>query len=71
MRSSVTKELKRYLGDGVYAGFDGFQIWLWCDRFGTEHSIALDKDTYIALCKYSTDLADIIERKEPMDREEI
>ena len=69
--SDPSMKLKRYLGDGVYAGFDGYQIWLWCDRFGTEHEIALDGTTYIALCEYSTDLADIIERKEPMNREQI
>jgi hypothetical protein len=64
-------KLQRYLGDGVYAGMDGFQIWLWAERFGVEHSIAIDASVYAALCKYSTDLADMIERKEPMDREQI
>jgi hypothetical protein len=64
-------KLARYLGDGVYIGFDGHQLWLWTDRFGVEHEIALDASTYAALCKYSTDLVGMLERKEPMEREEL
>jgi hypothetical protein len=49
-------KLKRYIGDGVYAGFDGYQVWLWCDRYGTEHSIAIDDRTGMSLNKYFNDL---------------
>jgi hypothetical protein len=63
-------KFKRYLGDGVYVGFDGHQLWLWTDRFGVEHEIALDASTYSALHFYWIDLAASIARKEP-EREEI
>ena len=38
-----------YLGDGVYAGFDGYQIWLVCRRENDFHHIALDPRTYVNL----------------------
>jgi hypothetical protein len=31
-----------YLGDGVYASFDGYHIWLYTDVDGQRHSIAFD-----------------------------
>jgi hypothetical protein len=64
-------KLKRYLCDGVYVGFDGRQMWLWTNRSGVEHEIALDAETYVALCKYTTDVANMIERKEPLEAERI
>ena len=47
----------RYLGDGVYASFDGYQIWLNADRDERQHAIALDASTFDALMKYQRDLA--------------
>ena len=47
----------RYLGDGVYASFDGRQIWLTADRDHRSHAIALDAETFDALMKYQRDLA--------------
>jgi hypothetical protein len=55
---------KRYLGDGVYAGVDavwggsgvGFQLWLWAERYGMEHAVALDDTTLAALDRYVKDL---------------
>ena len=47
----------RYLGDGVYASFDGYQIWLKADRDERQHAIALDAETFDALMKYQRDLA--------------
>ena len=41
-----------YLGDGVYASFDGFQIKLWTQRDGGEKAIYLDLDTYRAVRAY-------------------
>lgn len=52
----------RYLGDGVYASFDGYQIWLHADRNGTRHSIALDANTFDALMQYQKDLAALTRR---------
>lgn len=41
-----------YLGDGVYAAHDGFQIWLAVNRDGAEHRIALEPDVFVRLREY-------------------
>lgn len=45
----------RYLGDGVYASFDGYQIWL---ANGDQYNkvVALEPAVMIALIKYNNDL---------------
>lgn len=40
-----------YLGDAVYASFDGYQIWLRADD-GNDNRIALDPDAFAALQAY-------------------
>lgn len=47
---------KRYLGDGVYASWDGFQIWLTTDRESCTHRIALEAGTYDSLTRYVKDI---------------
>lgn len=53
-----------YLGDGVYASYDGYHIWL---RTGShenpEGQIALDPSVYHALVQYQERLA-TLERQE-------
>jgi len=39
---------KTYLGDGVYATFDGYQVWLTTERENGEHKIAIDP--YVMAC---------------------
>lgn len=42
-----------YLGDGVYAGHDGYQVWL---TVGSHHSpelVALEPETIKALVRYA------------------
>lgn len=48
------RELHRpeYLGDGVYAGCDGYHVWLLTERDGRVESIALDKQVRAALAGY-------------------
>ena len=47
----------RYLGDGVYASFDGYQIWLSTVREdGITHRIALEPEVYDALHQYMQDI---------------
>lgn len=46
----------RYLGDGAYASFDGYQIWVKADRDGRRHEVALEPETFAALVKYQQDL---------------
>ena len=55
--NTLSLKRKRYIGDGVYAGFDGYQIWLWTSD-GVEESapIALEGPTLLALTKYASDL---------------
>ena len=42
----------KYIGDGVYAGFDGYQIWLVCRREADFHYIALDPRTFESLARF-------------------
>ncbi len=50
-------KLCRYIADGVYAGFDGWQIWIWTSN-GVEESapIALEWRTFEALKRYFADV---------------
>ena len=43
-----------YLGDGVYASFDGYQIWLRTDRDEGRHVIALEPAVFEALVVYAS-----------------
>ena len=52
MTFSTDLYFKCYLSDGVYVGHDGSQFWLWAERDGREHSIALEPDTVTALYRY-------------------
>ena len=38
-----------YIGDGVYASFDGFMIWLRTPREKGDHRIALEPQVYAEL----------------------
>lgn len=42
-----------YLGDGCYATFDGFQIWLNAPRREGTHVIALEPETYGKLLEFA------------------
>lgn len=42
----------KYLGDGVTATHDGYQIWLSVVRDGREETIALEPDVLNRLIKY-------------------
>lgn len=44
-----------YLGDAVYASFDGYQIWLRTGD-GNDNRIALEPAVYAALLKFVDDL---------------
>lgn len=46
-----------YLGDAVYASFDGYQIWLRTGD-GNNNSVALEPETYFNLTKYVEQLKD-------------
>jgi hypothetical protein len=42
-----------YLGDGVYASYDGYQIWLHLGAHDAPPLIALDPGTYRSLAEYA------------------
>jgi hypothetical protein len=47
----------RYLGDGVYASFDGYHIWLeTVDGNGRNHKIALEPAVFDALHCFEQDI---------------
>ncbi|MBW3783815.1 hypothetical protein GL270_21725 [Aeromonas veronii] len=41
-----------YLGDGVYASFDGYQMWLRTEGMDGVNEIAIDDQTWAALVAY-------------------
>lgn len=52
----------RYLGDGVYASFDGYQIWLVLKDVKNTR-IALDPNVMDALNKYYEDIKKIFKEE--------
>lgn len=44
----------KYIGDGVYVSFDGFQLWLRLGAHDAEPLIALDPATFKALTEHGT-----------------
>lgn len=48
----------KYLGDGVYASYDGYQIWLRTPREGGWHEIALEPPVLEALDEYRARIAE-------------
>jgi hypothetical protein len=48
-------EGKCYLGDGVYASQDGYQVWLTTEALGRTHSIALEPRVLAALAIFVED----------------
>lgn len=41
-----------YLGDGLYAHFDGYQFWLRAPREEGDHEVALEPPVFDELLKY-------------------
>lgn len=49
----------RYLGDAVYASFDGYHIWLHLNRHDNPPLIALDPYVFEALVEYNRDIREM------------
>lgn len=49
-------ESERYIGDGVYVRFDGFQFWLRTPVVGSENMIALEPSTLNEFLRYVRDI---------------
>lgn len=41
-----------YIGDGLYASFDGWSVWLRAPRSGGDHYVALDQLMFRDLVEY-------------------
>jgi hypothetical protein len=52
MRSGTTHD-EIYLGDGLYATFDGWQIILRAPRERGDHWVALEPATYTSLMRFA------------------
>lgn len=50
------EQQETYLGDGVYAEFDGYHIWLKTNREDGQHRIALEPSVFVALVGYQQKL---------------
>ena len=48
---------EEYLGDGLYASFDGWQVILRTPRIGGDHFVALEPEVMIAFQRYLAALA--------------
>jgi hypothetical protein len=49
----VTERLtEQYIGDGVYASFDGWYVWLRAPREHGNHMVALEPDVFKHLAEY-------------------
>lgn len=46
-------EKETYLGDGLYASFDGWQIYLRAPREDGDHFVALDAHTWMSLMVFA------------------
>lgn len=49
---AVPPEFHEYLGDGVYARFDGYQVWVRAEREGVMHEVALEPNVLSELDEY-------------------
>lgn len=47
---------QRYLGDGIYASFDGYQVWLHVGRHDVEPVVTLEPAVIDALNAYFRDV---------------
>jgi hypothetical protein len=52
----MTARKETYLGDGLYASFNGWQIILRAPRRGGDHTVALEPEVYENLTKYAAHL---------------
>lgn len=53
----------KYLGDGVYASFDGYQIWLHVGSHTSDPVVALEPEVLKALNTYSQDLRGVTKQE--------
>lgn len=63
MNHVETRKFKTYLGDSVYASFDGYHIWLTTENgYGPSNQIALEPAALRALADYAKELERLAEK---------
>ena len=60
-------KLSTYLGDGIYASYDGFQIWLAVDD-RDNNVVALEPMTFAALVRYVETLRETSSKWQPVEK---
>ena len=60
-------KLSTYLGDGVYASYDGFQIWLAVNEPDND-VVALEPMTFGALVRYVESLRATTSKEQPVEK---
>ena len=60
---------KVYLGDGLYAAFDGYQIILSAQRDDITHWIGLEPETQYLLDQYKKQLNELITQYKALENE--
>ncbi|HMF69698.1 MAG TPA: hypothetical protein VK602_19055 [Phyllobacterium sp.] len=53
MATGEDHPMSEYIGDGIYASFDGDQIWLWTEREGEDQRIAIEPQVWDSLKAYA------------------
>ena len=66
MQRKVKVNKETYLGDGLYASFDGFQIVLRAPRETGEHFVALEPSIYSAFVEFAARECGWTERRSPL-----
>lgn len=54
-----------YLGDGLYASFDGFTIWLRAPREGGDHYVGLEPAVFVELLRYAEEIGMLKRHRNP------
>jgi hypothetical protein len=49
-----------YIGDGVYASWDGYQIWVHAERHPVWHSVAIEVSTMSRLLDFTKVIKDLV-----------
>lgn len=62
-------EYTQHLGEGIYASFDGYHIWL--GTHGHPNEIPLDPDVFSNLVRYQMSLQRHLEKKECAHKKEM
>ena len=64
--------MKTYLGDGLYADYDGYQIVLTAENgLGVTNTVYLEPDVYTALVRYHEGLVDAQLRAQALAFEDV